>query len=75
MLYWHYIFVYTERELLKTNTLDLLLLFIFLSRCIDSNKFELIHHHKIMQSTLTLSINVGLKVTRVSCILNSSVIE
>ena len=46
------------REFLKTNALDLLFLFIFLLRWINSNKFELIHLCKSMKSTLTLSINV-----------------
>ena len=36
------------------------------------NKFELIHLHKNIKSTFTLSINVRLKVTRVFCILNSN---
>ena len=67
--------MYTEREFSKTNALDLSLLFIFLSRWINSNKFELIHLRKNMKSTLTLSINVRLKVTRVFCILISRVID
>ena len=46
------------REFSKTNALDLLFLFIFLLRWINSNKFELIHLCKSMKSTLTLSINV-----------------
>ena len=41
-----------EREFSKTNPLDLSLLFIFLSRWINSNKFELIHIHKNIKSTL-----------------------
>ena len=72
MLYQEYSFVYTEREFSKTNVLDLLFLFIFLSRCINSNNFELIHPRKNIKNTLTLSINVRLKVTRVLCILTSS---
>ena len=46
------------REFSKTNALDLLFLFIFLLRWINSNKFELIHLCESMKSTLTLSINV-----------------
>ena len=57
--------MYTEREFLKTNALDLSFLFIFLSRWINSNKFELIQRCKNMKNTLTVSINVKLKVTRV----------
>ena len=75
MLYWHYSFVYAEREISKTNGLDLSFLFIFLSRWINSNKFKLIHLHKKLKSILTLNINVRLKVTRVFCILNSNGIE
>ena len=48
--------MYTEREFSKTNALDLSFLFIFLSRWINSNKFELIHLRKNMKSTLILSI-------------------
>ena len=75
MLYQDYSFVYTEREFSKTNVLDLSFLFIFLSRCINSNNFELIHLQKNIKNTLTLSINVRLKVTRVLCILISRVID
>ena len=75
MLYWHYSFVYAEREISKTNGLDLSFLFIFLSRWINSNKFKLIHLHQKLKSILTLNINVRLKVTRVFCILNSNGIE
>ena len=59
------IIVYTEREFSKTSSLDLPFLFIQLSSWINLNKFELIHLLKSMKSTLILSINVGLKVTRV----------
>ena len=38
-------------------------------------KFELIHFCKNVKSTLTLSINIRLKVTRVFCILISNVIN
>ena len=75
MLYWHYSFVYAEREFSKTKTLNLSFLFIFLLRWINSNKFELIHLHKNIKSTLTLSINVQLKVTKIFCILNSNGID
>ena len=61
------------RRIFKTNALDLSLRFIFLSRWINSNKFELIQLHKNMESTLALSINVMLKVTRFFYILNSNV--
>ena len=37
--------------------------------------FELIHLDKNIKSTLTLSINVKLKVTRVLCILNSNGVD
>ena len=37
--------------------------------------FESVHLHKNMKSNFNLSINVRLKVTRVFCILNSSVID
>ena len=67
--------MYSEREFSKISALNLLFLFIFLSRWINSNKLELIHLYKNMKSTLTLSINVRLKVTRVFCIINSSVID
>ena len=43
-------FVYTEREFSKINTFDLSFLFIFLSRWINSNKFEIIHIHKNMET-------------------------
>ena len=75
MLYQHYFFMYTEREFPKISALNLLFLFIFLSRWINSKKLELVHLHKNMKSTLTSSINVTLKVTRVFCIINSSVID
>ena len=61
------------RRIFKTSALDLSLRFIFLSRWINSNKFELIQLHKNMKSTLALSINVMLKVTRFFYILNSNV--
>ena len=54
--------------------LDLLFLFVLLSRWINSNKFE-IHLHKNMNNTLTFSINVRQKVTRVFCILIRVVID
>ena len=75
MLYQNYSSVYTEREFSKNNSLDLSFLFIFLLRWINSNKFELIHLRKKMKSTLTVSINVRLKTTRVLCILISIVID
>ena len=75
MLYQNYSSVYTEREFSKNNSPDLSFLFIFLLRWINSNKFELIHLRKKMKSTLTVSINVRLKTTRVLCILISIVID
>ena len=75
MLYQQYSIVHTEREFSKTNALGFSFLFIFLSRWINSNKFELIHLRKNMKSTLTLSINIRLKVTRVLCILIGRVID
>ena len=75
MLYQNYSSVYTEREFSKNNSLDLSFLFIFLLSWINSNKFELIHLRKKMKSTLTVSINVRLKTTRVLCILISIVID
>ena len=59
----------------KTNALHLLFLFIFLSRWVNSNKFELIHLHKKIKIILTLNINIRLKVTWVFCILNSNGID
>ena len=44
--------------------LDLSFLFMYVLRWINSNKFELIHLHKNMKNTLTLTINVMLKVTK-----------
>ena len=67
--------MYTEREFSKTNALERLFLFIFLSRWTNSNKFKLIRPHKIMKNAVTLSINERLKVTRVLCILISRVID
>ena len=55
--------------------LDLSLLFIFLSRWINSNKFDLIHLRKNMKNTLTLRIDVRLEVTRALYILISRVID
>ena len=40
MLCWQYSFMYTEREFSKTNALHFSFLFIFLSKWINSNKFE-----------------------------------
>ena len=74
-LYLQYSFVCTGREFSKTNALNLSFLFIFLSTWINSSKFELIHLRKNMKNTLTLSINVRLKVTTVLCILISRVID
>ena len=45
----------TEREFSKINTLDFSFLFVFLSRWINSNKFELIQLRKNMKNTFTLS--------------------
>ena len=56
-----------EGEFSKTNELDLLFLFMFLLRWVNSVKIELLHIHKNMKITLTLSINVGLKMTRAFC--------
>ena len=72
-----YLFLHTKKEFSKTSALDLLFLFIFFLRLIYSSKFELIHLHKNMKSTLILSINVRLKVTRVCrvfCILKQYLI-
>ena len=63
LLYYHYPYLYIEREFLETNVMDLSFLFIFLSRWINSNKLELTHLHKNMKNTLTLNFNVRLKVT------------
>ena len=65
----------TEREFSETNILDLKFFFIFFLKWINSNKFESIPLHKNIKSTLTLSINVRLKVATVLCNLNSSVID
>ena len=75
MSYYHYSFVYKKRGFSKINALDLSFLFIFISRWITSNKFELIHHYKNMKSTTTLSITVKLKVTTAFCILINSAID
>ena len=75
MLYQQYSSANTEREFLKAKALDLSFLSIILSRWINSNKFELIHLCKNMKSTLSLSINVRLKMTRVFSILISRVID
>ena len=48
----HYFF--RERELIKTNELDLSFFFIFFSRWIKLNKFELIDLHKNTKITLII---------------------
>ena len=75
MLYYHYSFVYKKRGFSKINALDLSFLFIFMSRWINSNKFELIHHYKNMKTTATLSITGKLKVATAFCILINSSID
>ena len=49
--------VYWKR-IFKNQLVNLLFLFIFMLRWINSNKFELIHLCENLKSTLTLSINV-----------------
>ena len=49
--------VYWKR-IFKNQLVNLLFLFIFMPRWINSNKFELIHLCENLKSTLTLSINV-----------------
>ena len=69
------IFIVIRKGLKKSNMLNLFFPFIFLLRWIKSNKFDLIHLSKNMESNLTLSINVKLKVTRIFQILISRVID